>query len=77
MSKEIGLAAFTSKPATQPEVAPESKKASDIKTLTIRLSRADWQELARLSVDEDTSIQALAVEGIAAVFAKRGLKWPR
>ncbi|HEY3936267.1 MAG TPA: hypothetical protein VGL97_02470 [Bryobacteraceae bacterium] len=39
----------------------------------MRLSRADWERLHQLAVSEGTSIQQLAVTGLSAVFASKGL----
>lgn len=42
-------------------------------SMTVRLSRADWERLHQLAVSEGTSIQRLAVEGFSKVFAEKGL----
>lgn len=85
MSKQIGLAAFTSrKTAAQSEtvapIAPESIATSDRKrgkgevvALTVRLSRSEWERVHQLAVAEGTSIQQLALKGLSKVFAEKGL----
>lgn len=82
MSKQTGLAAFTRKATVQPEAAapqpsdtPTARKRGkgDIVSLTVRLSRADWERVHQLAVSEGTSIQQLAVNGLSKVFAEKGL----
>lgn len=85
MSKQTGLAAFTSrKTAAPPEavasVAAEATATPDRKrgkgevvALTVRLSRAEWERVHQLAVAEGTSIQQLALKGLSKVFAERGL----
>lgn len=84
MSKQTGLAAFTRKAAVQPEPAatlaeqsasPSARKRGkgDVVSLTVRLSRADWERVHQLAVSEGTSIQQLAVNGLSKVFAEKGL----
>ena len=84
-----GLAAFTRKPAPQPAasaaeapvpapaVASQGPKKSrgqgETVSMTVRLSRADWERLHQLAVSEGTSIQRLAVDGFSKVFAEKGL----
>lgn len=84
-----GLAAFTRKPAPQPAasaaeapvpapaVASQGPKKSrgqgETVSMTVRLSRADWERLHQLAVSEGTSIQRLAVEGFSKVFEQKGL----
>jgi len=79
MVKNTGLGAFIKTGAHQEhDVKPESvKKAKpDLKQVLVRVPQKDWPALAHLAVDEDTTIQALLMEGIAEVFKKRGLVWP-
>lgn len=55
---------------------PERKKtrgAGDTVSMTVRLSRADWERLHQLAVSERTSIQRLAIDGFSKVFAEKGL----
>jgi hypothetical protein len=84
MSKQTGLAAFTRKAVVQPEAAaPPSEPSSspsarkrgkgDIVSLTVRVSRADWERVHQLAVAEGTSIQQLALKGLSKVFAEKGL----
>lgn len=84
-----GLAAFTRKPSTQAEVTPAAPVAAATPTgalpkprqrgrgetvsLTVRLTRADWERVHQLAVSEGTSIQQLALAGFSRVFAEKGL----
>lgn len=63
-------------PAQVTEPAPGPKKSrgqGETVSMTVRLSRADWERLHQLAVSEGTSIQRLAVEGFSKVFAEKGL----
>jgi hypothetical protein len=46
----------------------------DTVALTVRVSKKGWKELAHLAVDEETSIQALAIEGLNRLLESRGKK---
>ena len=79
MTKSTGLGAFIKTGAHQEQdVKPEPMKKAkpDLKQVLVRVPQKDWPALAHLAVDEDTTIQALLMEGISEVFRKRGLKWP-
>lgn len=64
-------------PAPVAAVASQGQKKSrgqgETVSMTVRLSRADWERLHQLAVSEGTSIQRLAVEGFSKVFAEKGL----
>jgi hypothetical protein len=49
-----------------------SKGEGDTVALTVRVSREGWKRLSYLAVDENTSIQALAIEGFNRVLKHRG-----
>lgn len=53
--------------------AKKSRGQGETVSMTVRLSRADWERLHQLAVSEGTSIQRLAVEGFSKVFAEKGL----
>ena len=82
-AKLTGLAAFTRKSITTAPTAPEETAAvsnverqrgkKDVVALTVRLPRAEWERLHQLAVSEGRSIQALAVQGLNAVFSEKGL----
>jgi predicted DNA binding CopG/RHH family protein len=77
MSKSTGLAAFTAR-KTASETAPmaptERKRGKgNVVSMTVRLSRADWERVHQLAVAEGTSIQQLALRGLSKVFAEKGL----
>lgn len=80
MTKGTGLDAFIKKGThREQDVKPEAAKKAkpDMKQVLVRVPQKDWPALAHLAVDEDTTIQALLMEGISEVFKKRGLVWPR
>lgn len=79
MTKGTGLDAFIKKGAHQEQDVkplPAKKAKPDVKQVMVRVPQKDWPALAHLAVDEDTTIQALLMEGIVEVFKKRGLVWP-
>jgi predicted short-subunit dehydrogenase-like oxidoreductase (DUF2520 family) len=85
MSKQTGLAAFTGRKAalqaeTVTDVIPAATASASRKrgkgqivSLTLRLSRGDWERVHQLAVTEGTSIQQLAVQGLSKVFTEKGL----
>ena len=38
------------------------------------LSREQWRQLEHVTLDEETSVQALVLEGIGHVLEKRGIR---
>lgn len=80
MSKQTGLAAFTSKKNPSAEQAADvaiprerSRGKGQVVALTVRLSRSDWERLHQLAVAEGVSIQQLAIQGFSKVFQEKGL----
>ena len=59
--------------AVAPQGPKKSRGQGETVSMTVRLSRADWERLHQLAVSEGTSIQRLAVEGFSKVFAEKGL----
>lgn len=64
---------------TPPAPAPGSRAATRApsregkRAVTFYVDPTAAKQLSRLSVDEDTSVQALMVEALNDLFAKRGL----
>jgi hypothetical protein len=54
--------------------AGKSKGEGDTVALTVRVSKEGWKRLAHLAVNEETSIQALAIEGLSLLLKSRKLK---
>lgn len=81
MSKQpTGLAAFSRKklaePTIQPETTPTTERErgkGDKVSLTVRLSRANWERIHQLATSEGASIQTLVMRGLSKVFAEKGL----
>ena len=80
------LAAFVKKPAlaavTEPSTsqnqapvvtAPRERGKGATVSLTVRLSRADWERVHQLAVSEGKSINALALKGLGRLFKEKGL----
>lgn len=89
MPKTTGLAAFAraeAKPLDTNQPPANSARHSDAPSvprarakgptvaLTVRLTRTQWERLHHLAVAEGTSLQALALRGLATVLGERGLK---
>lgn len=66
-------------PAVAPDAAPSDRKHAVAKTrqgkrnATAYLEPEALQQLKMIAVREDTTVQALLIEGINEVFAKRGV----
>ncbi len=82
MTKKTGLSAFTTKKTLDPEEPNTDIKElsitrqrgkGDTVSLTVRLSRSDWQRVHQLAVTEGVSIQKLAVYGLSKIFEEYGL----
>lgn len=54
--------------------APRARAQGPTVALTVRLTRTQWERLHHLAVAEGTSLQALALRGLATVLGERGLK---
>jgi predicted DNA binding CopG/RHH family protein len=54
-------------------VARRRRGQGETVSLTIRLSRGDWERVHQLAVSEGVRIQTLMVLGLSKVFAEKGL----
>ena len=52
---------------------PVAKTREGKRVATVYLEREALKQLSRIALDEDTTVQALLVEGVNAVFQSRGL----
>lgn len=82
MTKNTGLASFSRKQTTegdphadpQATTLPRKKAAGKLVSLTVRLTRPQWERLHQLAVSEGVSLQQLAVLGLSNIFEAKGLK---
>lgn len=86
MSKQrgTGLAAFAVRPvAAVPAAAIEGPVGTTSErqrgkramvSLTVRVSREQWERLHELGLHEGRSINQLAIDGLSRLFAEKGLK---
>jgi hypothetical protein len=83
-NKTVGLGRFTAAAAARPAAAqsPEDgtsprrrRGQGETVALTVRLTRPQWEHMHQLALQEGTSLQDIAVEGIAGKFAERGLEF--
>jgi hypothetical protein len=65
-------AASQSQPTANPIAAPVEKKKGRVAT-NLRLTRDQWRRVHELALDEETSVQELAIRGLSRLFEDRGL----
>jgi len=60
---------------TKDLVAPtaEVKKKTNRVATNLRLTRDQWRRVHELALDEETTVQELAVRGLSRLFEERGL----
>lgn len=88
-TKGTGLAAFAVNASAQPPEAYQQTSADnrgknaagarrrgkkDTVALSLRVNRKQWERLHHLALHEGTSINALAIAALSAMFEARGLK---
>jgi hypothetical protein len=87
MSKATGLAAFTRTPQAPAEAVASEQETPSTDTspqgrvrgkgkfvsLTVRLTRTQWERLHQLAVSEGVSLQHLALRGLSRNFEEKGL----
>ncbi len=54
-------------------ISTRKRGKGDTVSLTVRLSRPDWERVHQLAVSEGVSIQKLAVDGLSKIFQEHGL----
>lgn len=60
-------------PQTESLVHERTRGKSETVSITVRLSRGDWERVHQLAVSEGTSIQRLTVQGLSRLFIEKGL----
>lgn len=73
VQKPITAAALADTPV-QATVADRQRGKGSMVSLTVRVSRDQWQRIHELALHEGHSINALAIEGISRLFQEKGLK---
>lgn len=69
---EEAPAAPQGQPIANPSVPPAEKKKGRVAT-NLRLTRDQWRRVHELALDEETSVQELAIRGLSRLFEDRGL----
>ncbi len=66
-------------PATETSLTPppaastaDAKKKNRVAT-NLRLTRDQWRRVHELALDEETTVQELAIRGLSRLFEERGL----
>ena len=65
--------AMRSDPTTNATVPLEEKKKRGRVATNLRLTRDQWRRVHELALDEETSVQELAIRGLSRLFEDRGL----
>lgn len=81
MNKPTGLAAFkrkaeiaeTNNTLSLENLSERKRGKGEMVSLTVRVTRLQWERLHQLAVAEGVSIQNLCIAGLANVFQKKGL----
>jgi len=55
--------------------ALQSRVKGDMVSMTVRLTRSQWVCLRQVALDEATSLQQIAMQGLQLALEKRGLKF--
>jgi hypothetical protein len=75
--KQTGLASFTrrqsSNAAQETSVAPRKRGKGETVSITVRLSRSQWERLHQFAVSEGDSLQGLALRGLSQLLREKGL----
>lgn len=81
--KESSLLSYRKSPTKEGAVPPPMEEAATpakkgrgkgaVVTVSVRLSRADWENLHMLAVKEGTSIQELTIRGYNKLLNEKGL----
>ena len=67
-------AAVVAEASASTTVADRQRGKGSMVSLTVRVSRDQWQRIHELALHEGHSINALAIEGISRLFLEKGLK---
>jgi hypothetical protein len=67
-----GPAAETRLPNPPAASVAEAKKKNRVAT-NLRLTRDQWRRVHELALDEETTVQELAIRGLSRLFEERGL----
>jgi len=67
-----GLATETSLPENPAASTARVKKTNRVAT-NLRLTRDQWRRVHELALDEETTVQELAIRGLSRLFEERGL----
>ena len=59
--------------ATATDISPADAKRKNRVATNLRLTRDQWRRVHELALDEETSVQELAVRGLSRLFEERGL----
>jgi hypothetical protein len=75
--KQTGLAAFTRRQSSNAiqEISGATRKRGKGETvsITVRLTRSQWERLHQFAVSEGDSLQGLALRGLSLLLREKGL----
>lgn len=75
--RKTGLSVFTQR-QQEPEEAPPPRRRKrgqgEHVSITVRLSRAQWERLHQFAISEGDSLQGLALRGLSSLLKEKGLE---
>jgi hypothetical protein len=75
--KKTGLSVFTQR-QQEPEISSPPKRRKrgqgEYVSITVRLTRAQWERLTQFAMSEGDSLQGLALRGFSSLLKEKGLK---
>jgi hypothetical protein len=75
--RQTGLASFTrrqsSNTAQEISEAPRKRGKGETVSITVRLTRSQWERLHQFAVSEGDSLQGLALRGLSLLLREKGL----
>lgn len=75
--RKTGLAAFTQRQQAPEETPPPKRRKrgqGDQVSITVRLTRAQWERLHQFAISEGDNLQGLALRGLSALLKEKGLE---
>jgi hypothetical protein len=74
--RQTGLAAFTRQGQTTDQAPTEPRRKrgkGETVSITVRLTRSQWERLHQFAVSEGDSLQGLALRGLSLLLREKGL----
>lgn len=75
--KTTGLSAFTARQQEPDTTSPPKRRKrgqGEYVSITVRLTRAQWERLTQFAMSEGDSLQGLALRGFSSLLKEKGLE---